>query len=95
MINRTLPLSLGTFLTAACLGGTVLAQSDMALETRTDRLQELSEKLRLRDLDDRRQVREFANRAGIPVRRELPNGRVILLRSLFEKPSISLPVFNR
>jgi len=56
------------------------AQSDIALVTRAAKLQALSKSLIQRDAADRLQAQAFARRAGIPVRRELPNGKVLELQ---------------
>lgn len=70
-------INLVALLAALCASTGALAQGNITLETRKSNLLELSGKLKERDINDRRQVKEFASRAGIPVRRELPNGRVI------------------
>jgi hypothetical protein len=69
---------------AALLGGSTgaAAQSEVALATRTAKLQALSAKLKKRDENERQQALEWAGRAGIPLRRELPNGRVLELQRL-------------
>ena len=56
------------------------AQGDVAPNTRTAKLQTLSENLKQRDALDRHDVLKFASRTGIPVRRELANGRVLELQ---------------
>ena len=66
------------------------AQSDVALATRTTKLQALSEALKKRDENDRARAQAWANRAGIPLRRELPNGRLLELQRI--TPGIG-PVF--
>jgi hypothetical protein len=73
-----------------CVSCETLAQSDIALATKKAELQTLSEKLIKRDENDRRQAQEFARRMGIPLRRELPNGRVLELQRI--APGIS-PIF--
>jgi len=83
-------LHTGFFLTALGLAGQVFAQSPVAAETRVSRLQALAATLQQRDANDRRQARAFAQRAGIPMRRELPNGRVLELQRI--APGIG-PVF--
>jgi hypothetical protein len=67
----------GVLLAALCLSPGVVAQSDVALETRSAKLQQLARDLRARDAGNRREVREFAQRVGIPARRVLPNGKVL------------------
>jgi len=83
-------LNLAVVFTVLCVSCEAAAQSDVALATRKAELQALSVKLKKRDENDRRQVQEFARRAGIPVRRELPNGRVLELQRI--SPDIG-PVF--
>jgi hypothetical protein len=56
------------------------AQDPVAAETRRASLQELAAKLQQRDANDRREARAFAQRAGIPLRRELPHGGVLELQ---------------
>ena len=56
------------------------AQSDVALATRADKLQKLSEKLSKRDAKERREARKWARQKGVPLRRELPNGKVLELQ---------------
>ena len=67
----------GVLLAALCLSPGVVSQSDVALETRSAKLQQLARDLRARDAGNRREVREFAQRVGIPARRVLPNGKVL------------------
>ncbi|MEH6634628.1 MAG: hypothetical protein V7700_03875, partial [Halioglobus sp.] len=55
---------------------------EVALATSTTKLQALSEKLKNRDHKERQQARDWADRAGIPFRRELPNGKVLELQRL-------------
>ncbi|MFC1688261.1 S8 family serine peptidase, partial [Pseudomonadota bacterium] len=76
--------------TALCVSGETFAQSDTGLSNRKAKLQALSAKLKQRDQADRRQAREYARRLGIPLRRELPNGRVLELQRI--APGIG-PVF--
>ena len=83
-------LHTGFFLTALGLAGQVFAQSPVAAETRVSRLQALAATLQQRDANDRGQARAFAQRAGIPMRRELPNGRVLELQRI--APGVG-PVF--
>ena len=73
-----LGIVLGIFFSASAAA----APSEVAIATRTAKLQALSEKLKKRDKKDRQQVQAWANRAGIPARRELPNGKVLELRRL-------------
>jgi len=56
------------------------AQSDVALATRVAKLQALSKSLIQRDAADRLRVQAFSHRAGIPVRRELPSGKILELQ---------------
>ena len=67
-------------LSLVCMSCEVVAQSDVALATRTAKLQTLSENLKKRDVADRQQAQAYARRAGIPIRRELPNGKVLELQ---------------
>ncbi len=83
-------LNLGVVLAILCVSCETVAQSDIALVTRKAELQALSKNLKIRDENDRRQVQEFASRAGIPVRRELPNNRVLELQRI--APGIG-PIF--
>jgi hypothetical protein len=72
------------------LSNETVAQSDIALATKKAELQTLSEKLIKRDENDRRQAQEFARRMGVPLRRELPNGKVLELQRI--SPDIG-PIF--
>ncbi|MGK2925599.1 MAG: S8 family serine peptidase, partial [Lysobacterales bacterium] len=72
------------------LAGQVSAQSPVAAATRQSALQALAANLRQRDADDRSEASTYARRAGIPLRRELPNGRVLELQRI--APGIG-PVF--
>jgi len=83
-------LNLGVVITLLCVSCELAAQSDIALATRKAELQTLSKNLQKRDENDRRQVQEFARRAGIPIRRELPNGKVLELQRI--APGIG-PIF--
>ena len=76
--------------TIICVSCEAAAQSDIALATNKAELQTLSDNLKQRDDNDRREVQEFARRAGIPVRRELPNGGVLELQRI--APGIG-PIF--
>jgi hypothetical protein len=73
-------LYLGIVLGIFYAGGETAAQSEVALATRAAKLQALSEKLKKRDRKDRQQVQEWTNRTGIPLRRELPNGKILELQ---------------
>ncbi len=68
----------------------VAAQSDIALVTRQAKLKDLSENLKKRDENNRREARDYARRKGIAMRRELPNGRVLELQRI--APGIG-PIF--
>jgi len=68
----------------------LLAQSPVAQNTRTAKLQALSQQLLQRDAGNRQQALLHASQMGIPVRRELPNGGVIELQRI--APGIG-PVF--
>jgi hypothetical protein len=83
-------LSLGVLFAVLSASFGAAAQSDMALATRKAKLQALSENLKKRDENSRREAREFARRLGIAVRRELPNGKVLELQRI--APGIG-PVF--
>ncbi len=56
------------------------AQSDMAMATRKADLKTLSEQLKNRDVIEKQQARDYARRLGIPIRRELPNGKILELQ---------------
>jgi hypothetical protein len=73
-------LNLGVFLTALGLAGQVAAQNPVAAATRQAQLRSLAASLQQRDANDRWQANAWARRAGIPLRRELPNGRVLELQ---------------
>ena len=83
-------LNLGIVITLLCVSCELAAQSDIALATRKAELQTLSKNLQKRDENDRRQAQDFARRAGIPIRRELPNGKVLELQRI--APGIG-PIF--
>ena len=72
------------------LTGQVFAQSPVAAETRQSGLRALATTRQQRDANDRQQARAFAQQAGIPMRRELPNGRLLELQRIV--PGIG-PVF--
>jgi hypothetical protein len=73
-------LCLGIVLGILYSGGPAAAQSEVALATRAAKLQALSEKLKKRDKVDRQQARDWAGRRGMPLRQELPNGKVLELQ---------------
>ena len=79
----------GLTLALFCFACESFAQSPVALTTRQAELQTLSALLHQRDALDRQQVREYAQRLGIPVRRELPNGRVLELQRLVPGPLLA------
>lgn len=81
---------MGVFLTALCVAGMVCAQSPVADNTRKSRLLELAATLQQRHAADRLAARAFARNAGLPIRRELPNGRILELQRI--APGIG-PVF--
>ena len=64
------------------LAGQAFAQSPVAAQTQKTKLQALAKTLEKRDIADRAQARAFAARAGIPMRRELPNGGVLELQRI-------------
>jgi len=72
------------------LAGKALAQGPVAAHTQKAKLRALAATLRQRDAADRAQARAFAARAGIPMRRKLPNGGVLELQRI--APGIG-PVF--
>ena len=75
-------LNLGVLLTALGLAGQVSAQNPVAAATRQAQLRSLAASLQQRDANDRRMANAYAQRAGIPPRRELPNGRVLELQRI-------------
>jgi hypothetical protein len=83
-------LHLGLVLGLLACSGEALAQKSVAAETRQAKLRTLAAKLQQRDVVERAQARAFARSAGIPLRRELPNGRVLELQRI--APGIG-PVF--
>lgn len=89
MMNKRL-LKLVVVITVMALGFEAVAQSDIALATRKAQLLELSSKLKQRDQNNRQVARDYARRAGIAVRRELPNGGVMELQRI--APGVG-PVF--
>lgn len=80
--GKRILLTLGATAAMLFTGLPAVAQSDVALATRTTKLQALSEALKKRDENDRQQVQTWAGRAGIPLRRELPNDRLLELQRL-------------
>jgi hypothetical protein len=68
------------FITAFYASFEAAAQSDIALVTRKANLHTLSENLKKRDAADKQQAQVYARRVGIPLRRELPNGKVMELQ---------------
>lgn len=83
-------LQISAFTLTLFLGGSVLAQSDIAKSTRQAKLISLAQKLEERDTHDRERARIFAKDAGIPMRRNLPGGGVLELQRI--DPGIG-PVF--
>ena len=83
-------LKLVVGITVLCVSFSTAAQSDIVLATKKAKLTALSEQLKIRDENDRRQAHDFARRTGIPFRRELPNGRLLELQRI--APDIG-PVF--
>jgi hypothetical protein len=81
---------LWVFFTALSVTGQVCAQSPVAAETRQSYLRALTASLQQRDAADRQAAEAFARRAGIPLRRSLPNGGVLELQRIV--PGIG-PVF--
>jgi len=82
--------TMGIALTALCFASAATAQSPVLLKTRQAKLKALSAQLHQRDARDRQQAQAFAQRQGIALRRELPNGRVLELQRIV--PGIG-PVF--
>ena len=83
-------LNLWICLSVLGLAGQVFAQSPVAAQTQKAQLRALAKTLEQRDVADRAQAREFAARAGFPMRRELPKGGVLELQRIV--PGIG-PVF--
>lgn len=83
-------LCTGVLFCILCASITAVAQSDVALATRKAELKALSATLKKRDAADRARAREFARSLGIPMRRELPDGRILELQRI--APGIG-PVF--
>ena len=59
---------------------TAVGGEEVGQATRVEKLQALSGQLRIRDEADRRQARDWASDAGIPLRRQLPDGRILELQ---------------
>jgi len=87
---KRLILMSGVCITLLCLSLPAIAQSDVALKTRHAELKALNATLKKRDVADRAQASEIARKLGIPLRRELPNGRILELQRI--APGIG-PVF--
>jgi len=83
-------LHLGVLLGVFVFSGEAFAQASIVAETRQAKLRELAAELRQRDVNGQAQARAFAKRAGIPMRRELPGGRVLELQRI--APGIG-PIF--
>ena len=81
---------MGIFLIVLCASGPLCAQSPVADHTRKSKLLDLAATLQQRHAADRLAARAFARNAGLPIRRELPNGRVLELQRI--APGIG-PVF--
>lgn len=74
--------SLAIAFLAALLCASALAQSQSKQATRSDELRALAAELREKARSRRSQAEAFARRAGIPVRRQLPNGRILELQRI-------------
>jgi hypothetical protein len=83
-------LHLWVVLGILALSSEALAANSVAAETRQAKLRALAAELQQRDIHVRARARAFAKSAGIPMRRELPNGRVLELQRI--APGIG-PVF--
>jgi hypothetical protein len=75
-------LKTGVVIGFLCLAPVAVAQIEAIPATRVAELQELAASLQERDEIDRQQAREYASRVGIPLRRELPGGRVLELQRI-------------
>jgi hypothetical protein len=75
-------LRAGGWVFLLCAAVNAAAQSPVALDTRTAKLQALAAQLQQRGVSDRAAVQAYASRLGIQVRRELPDGRVLELQRL-------------
>jgi hypothetical protein len=71
-----LVVALGLSLSA----GPMAQRNEVAKATRGQQLQTLGEQLRNRDTANRQRARDWAGRAGVPLRRELARGRVLELQ---------------
>jgi len=78
------------FLVGTCLAGNAAAQSYILSKTRSDELRALADNLRQRDQLERSEIRDYARNLGIPLKQELPSGRVLELQRI--APGIG-PVF--
>ena len=83
-------VTLGSILFGLGLAIQASAQSPVAAKTRQAELRALAAQLHQRDANDRAKAKAFAQRLGIPVRRELPNGGVLELQRIV--PGVG-PVF--
>jgi len=83
-------LCLGVALAIMCVSMATAAQSNVALATRKAELQALSKQLKVRGERDHQQALDIAQQLGIPVRRELPDGKVLELQRFI--PGVG-PVF--
>jgi hypothetical protein len=81
-MKTTLLLSLGICLSALCAAGPIAAPSEVALATRTAKLQALSDQLKKREKKNQQDLQRWTGRTGIPLRRTLPNGKVLELQRL-------------
>ena len=77
---KTKLLYLGVMLPALWISFQAAAQGPVLSETHSAKLKTLSKTLRERDVLHRRDAHARAQRLGIPIRRELPNGRVLELQ---------------
>lgn len=75
-------VTVGSVLFGLGLAVQAVAQSPVATETRRAELRALASQLHQRDRNERAQARAWARQAGIPVRRELPNGGVLELQRI-------------
>lgn len=79
MMKKT-SIQICLFLALFCLSCELAAQSQASVSANQGRLTSLSETLKNRDAIDRQRAVEYARRVGIPVRRELPNGKILELQ---------------
>jgi len=75
-------LYLGLALSVLHASGGLLASNEVAQAKNAARLEALSEKLKKRGASDRHAASAWARDKGIPLRRELPNGKVLELQRL-------------